>query len=92
MPLEVRGLDLSFLKDGTETRVLRGVDLTVEGGEIHALVGESGAGKTVTASAVMGLLPFPSVRINGGGIFLDSVDILRLPRRNGGDYGDGGLP
>jgi peptide/nickel transport system ATP-binding protein len=51
--LDVRGLRVTF---GGRTAAVRGASLTVEKGETHCLVGESGCGKSVTALAVMGLL------------------------------------
>ena len=56
--LEVQGLDISF---GGLTAV-RGASLEVNRGETHCLVGESGCGKSVTALAMMGLLPGNAVR------------------------------
>ena len=49
----------------TAARVLRSVSLAVEPGEVRALVGESGAGKTMIGKAVLGILP-PSVRDRRG--------------------------
>ncbi|SFP87706.1 ABC-type dipeptide/oligopeptide/nickel transport system, ATPase component [Amycolatopsis arida] len=51
--LEARGLDVSV----GDTRLVRDVDLTVGPGERVGLIGESGSGKSLTAAAVMGLLP-----------------------------------
>ncbi|WP_135465656.1 ABC transporter ATP-binding protein [Crenalkalicoccus roseus] len=51
--LEVRGLRVTF---GGRTAAVRGASLSVEKGETHCLVGESGCGKSVTALAVMNLL------------------------------------
>jgi len=78
--LEVRGLAVSFQRDrdGPVSRALRGVDLTVNESEIHGLVGESGCGKTVTSTAVMGLLPVPPARIEDGSIVFQGRDLLRL--------------
>jgi len=78
--LEVRGLAVSFQRDrdGPVSRALRGVDLTVNESEIHGLVGESGCGKTVTSTAVMGLLPVPPARIEDGSIVFEGRDLLRL--------------
>lgn len=81
MNLEVKNLDLSFIQGGREGHALRGINLTVEEGEIHSLVGESGSGKTVTSTAVMGLLPSPPAKFNSGEILLDGRDILSLPEK-----------
>ena len=51
--LEVEELEVSF---GGRTAAVRGASFTVETGETHCLVGESGCGKSVTALAVMNLL------------------------------------
>jgi len=58
-------------------RVLRSVSLTVEPGEVRALVGESGAGKSMIGKAVLGVLP-PSVRIVEGSIRLEGQDLGAL--------------
>ncbi len=72
--------DLSVRFDaGAE--VLRRVGFEVRRGEILALVGESGCGKTLTALAIMGLLP-PSATVAGGRIELDGDgDLLAAERR-----------
>ncbi|OWQ86287.1 hypothetical protein CDN99_20870 [Roseateles aquatilis] len=56
--LEVRDLQVWLPgRGGARLHALRGLDLTVERGERLALIGESGSGKTLTALAIMGLLP-----------------------------------
>ncbi|MGJ8622946.1 MAG: ABC transporter ATP-binding protein [Yoonia sp.] len=57
-----------------ETQILHDVDLTVGHGEIVAITGESGSGKSMTALSVMGLLP--SGAVTAGQIDLDGQDIL----------------
>jgi peptide/nickel transport system ATP-binding protein len=72
--LEIAGLSAA-LANGA--RVLRDVSLTVEPGEVRALVGESGAGKSMIGKAVLGVLP-PSVRPVEGHIFLEGTDLGTL--------------
>ena len=59
--------------------VLHGVSLGLDPGEILALTGESGSGKSMTAFSVMGLLPQGAVP--AGAIRLDGTDLLRLSER-----------
>jgi len=58
-------------------RVLRSVSLSVQPGEVRALVGESGAGKTMIGKAVLGVLP-STVRIVEGDMLLEGEDLGRL--------------
>ncbi|OHV87800.1 ABC transporter ATP-binding protein [Mesorhizobium sp. ORS 3428] len=72
--LEIRALS-AVLPNGQ--RVLRSVSLTVQSGEVRALVGESGAGKTMIGKAVLGVLP-KSVRIVEGEMLIEGEDLGRL--------------
>jgi len=79
--LEIGELRVSFHgDDGRATRAVDGVDLTVQRGQTLGLVGESGCGKTVTALAVMGLLPKDSAAVSGR-IRFEHSDLLNLPDR-----------
>lgn len=60
--------------------VLDGVSVDVAAGETVGLVGESGCGKTMTAMAILGLLP-GNARIDGGRIDFNDVDLTALPER-----------
>ncbi len=61
--------------------ILRNVSLTVNAAEAMALVGESGAGKSTIAKAVLGILP-PAIKITGGEILFDGEDLLtRSPQQ-----------
>jgi len=62
--LQVSGLSVDFVGRAQVTQAVRSVSVAVERGEILALVGESGSGKSVTAMAVMRLLP-PTARVSG---------------------------
>jgi oligopeptide/dipeptide ABC transporter ATP-binding protein len=69
-------------------RVVDGVSLTVEEGEVMGLVGESGSGKTLTALALLGLVPEPG-RVVAGTVSVAGEDVLRedeahLSRLRGG--------
>jgi peptide/nickel transport system ATP-binding protein len=61
-------------------RILRDVSLSVAPGEIHGLVGESGAGKSTIARAVLGMTP-RTVRITSGAIILSNTELLTLDHR-----------
>ena len=68
--LEVRDLTVGFPTDAERVAAVRGMNYHVESGEVVALVGESGAGKSASAMAVVGLLPeyaevAGSVRLHG---------------------------
>jgi ABC-type dipeptide/oligopeptide/nickel transport system ATPase component len=91
--LEVRGLEVSFPMRGEWTPVVRGVSLAVNHGEVVGLVGESGSGKSMTALAVLGLVPPPG-RVTAGRVRLgrpgqpgqpgetaEPVDLLALGER-----------
>ena len=58
--------------------ILRRVSLDVSAGEVHALVGESGAGKSMIGKAVLGTLP-EAIRVTEGSILLDGEDLLAMP-------------
>lgn len=79
--LEVRDLRVSISARGGVVVPLQGVDLTVTGGSRVALVGESGSGKSLTAAAVLGMLPDGS-SIDAGSVRLEGEDILGLPERS----------
>jgi oligopeptide/dipeptide ABC transporter ATP-binding protein len=70
--LAIRGLGIEVAATGTS--LVRGFDLTVASGEVHGLVGETGAGKSLTAWSVLGLLP-AGVRRAAGSITLGGTDL-----------------
>ena len=53
--VDIRGLSLTFTRDGERTEVLRGLDLAIMPGEFLAIVGESGVGKSTLLRVIMGL-------------------------------------
>jgi lipoprotein-releasing system ATP-binding protein len=71
--VEVRGLTKEFEHGGRRLEILRGIDLILEPGEMVAVVGASGVGKS-TLLHVLGTLDAPT----GGKIFFNGVDLTRL--------------
>ncbi|MBO5738294.1 ABC transporter ATP-binding protein [bacterium] len=67
--LEIKNLDLFFRSNDREFQALYGINLKLEKGKIHSLVGESGCGKTMTAMSIMRLLPKNSFIKNGEILF-----------------------
>lgn len=80
--LTVRDLRLGFTQSGrgktTQVVAVEGIGFELHPGETFALLGESGCGKSVTAQALMRLLP-PAGRVLGGQVMLDETDLLALP-------------
>src|SRR5271170_5326615 len=70
--LEIRNLHAQ-LADGRE--ILKGVDLTVEAGEVHAVMGPNGSGKSTLAYAIAG---HPAYVVTEGQILLDGIDLTEL--------------
>jgi peptide/nickel transport system ATP-binding protein/oligopeptide transport system ATP-binding protein len=80
--LEIKDLTVSFSSEGRKVEVVSGVSLSIPGGKIVGVVGESGCGKTVTALSIMRLIPEPPGRIEGGEIIFDGADILHASDRD----------
>ena len=69
--LEIRDLHVSI----DEREILSGVNLTVKGGEVHAVMGPNGTGKTTLASTLMG---HPRYRVTKGDVLLDGENLLEM--------------
>ena len=70
-------LDINSLYLDIHQPILRGVSLQIRGGEVHGLVGESGAGKTMVGKCVLGLLP-EHAKITHGFIDFDGHELLKI--------------
>jgi oligopeptide/dipeptide ABC transporter ATP-binding protein len=83
-PLEVADLRVAFAarpgRPGSGSVVVDGVSYRTEPGRTLAVVGESGCGKSLTARAVMGILP-AGAQVTGGSVRLHGIDLLALDRR-----------
>ena len=76
--LSIENLHLSIPSFEGEARILNGVDLSLERGEICGLVGETGCGKSLTGLSVSKLVSSPPARYNQGSIRFDGQEILGL--------------
>lgn len=79
--LEVRNLSVSFAAPEGEVKAVRDVSFSLKKGEILAIVGESGCGKSVLCKSIMKLLP-KTARIKGGRIFANGTDITDYRERD----------
>jgi oligopeptide transport system ATP-binding protein len=78
MPLlSVQDLRTHFHTRHGVYRAVDGVSFELERGETLGIVGESGSGKSVTCYSLMGLVPQPPGRIEGGSALFDGIDLLR---------------
>jgi Fe-S cluster assembly ATP-binding protein len=70
--LEIR--DLQVAVGGTQ--ILNGITLSINSGEVHAVMGPNGAGKSTLSAAIMGK---PGYEVTGGSVKLDGQDVLAMP-------------
>ena len=71
--LDIKGLQIETPRGKGAVRLLDKVDMSVKKSQSFGVVGESGCGKSITANAVLGLLPYP-LRVCGGSIRYDARD------------------
>ncbi|MGH6927880.1 MAG: ABC transporter ATP-binding protein, partial [Dongiaceae bacterium] len=76
--LEIDRLSVEFRMAEGAIRAVNDVSVDVGRGEVVALVGESGSGKSVTALAILRLIPEPPGRITAGNVRFDGHDLLQL--------------
>jgi len=79
MLLEVEELFVEFRTRYGVAKAINGVNLTLRQGETVAVLGESGSGKSVTAQAIMALLPKPAGSIVGGRVLYHGKDLVAEP-------------
>lgn len=75
--LQVKDLVVEYTSEGDLVHAVNGVSFSVRRGRSLGLVGETGAGKTSIAKAIIGVLPDISARVTAGEIFLDGKDLLK---------------
>ena len=84
--LDVRNLKIAFSRKPDAPEVVSGVSFAVACGEVLALVGESGCGKSASCLAFSGLLPVPPAQVSGDAVFFTdssgkTMDLLALPEK-----------
>src|SRR5690606_2864043 len=77
--LDVSNLSVEFHTAGKVVEAVRNVSFHLDRGETLAILGESGSGKSVSASAVMDLIACPPGRITSGSIHYRGEDLLHMP-------------
>ena len=79
--LEIKDLHVSFDTYAGVVQAVRGVTFSLDEGEVLAVVGESGCGKSVTAQTIMRLNPMPPARIPAGDVRLGEHDIVKASEK-----------
>ncbi|HVR51986.1 MAG TPA: ABC transporter ATP-binding protein [Pseudorhodoferax sp.] len=74
--LQVKDLRVAFSSRRGQAMVLNGVDFEIRAGETLCVVGESGCGKSMTALALLRLIPSPPGRITGGQVLFQGEDLV----------------
>ncbi|GAA2116626.1 Fe-S cluster assembly ATPase SufC [Kocuria atrinae] len=74
--LEIKDLHASVILDDETTKpILKGVNLTINSGEVHAIMGPNGSGKSTLASTIAG---HPKFQVDSGSVTLDGQDVLEM--------------
>jgi len=76
--LDVKNLSVSFVTRNGTNKAVDSVSFSVEARQITAIIGESGSGKSVSCYAMLGLVPSPPGRIDGGTAHFQGQDLLAL--------------
>ncbi len=73
--LEIRDLHVTVDTEHGPKEILKGVDLTIDGGQTHAIMGPNGSGKSTLAYSIAG---HPKYTVTGGSVTLDGADVLAM--------------
>ena len=73
--LVIKDLQVGVETESGMTEILRGVNLTINSGEVHAIMGPNGSGKSTLAYSIAG---HPKYTITGGSVTLDGIDVLEM--------------
>ena len=76
--LDIRDLFVRLPQGAERSYAVEGASYTLSNNEILCVVGESGSGKSITARAIMGLLPAPHVHVESGNILFNGEDLTQV--------------
>ena len=79
--LEISDLVVQYTSDDAVIHALNGINLTVKRGETFGLVGETGAGKTTIARAILRILQTPPAKVCSGKIMFDGTDLTSISEK-----------
>lgn len=74
--LNIENLHVHFVSKEETVKALNGVNLKIERGRTIGIIGETGAGKTTTALAILNMIQKPQGKVIDGRITLDGIDIF----------------
>ena len=80
--LNIKDLHVEYTSGGQVVKAVNGVNITLNKGETLGLVGETGAGKTTIAKAILRILPQPPAKIRSGEIWLEDQNLLAIPEKD----------
>lgn len=78
MLLQVKNLTVEYTSEGSAIHAVNHISFDLEKGKTIGLVGETGAGKTSIARAILGILPEPPAKVRSGEILFDGRDMLKM--------------
>lgn len=80
--LEVKDLVVEYTANKKMVQAVNGISFTLEKGKTLGLVGETGAGKTTVAKAILRILPVPPAKVKRGSVLLNGTDLMTLPENS----------
>ena len=79
--LSVKDLHVHYLTSDADVYAVNGISFELERGKTLGLVGETGAGKTTIARAILGILPKPAGKVTSGEVEFEGKSIYKLPEK-----------
>ncbi len=84
--LDIKNLSITYEADGAIVKAVNDISFSLEKGDALGIVGETGAGKTTTALAIMQLLPNINSKIAGGEIKYEGIDVITMSEEKKREY------